>query len=150
MISFFVIQRKFRQTKSAKSLHGGAFDRGNMILIGAANGIGLLLPVILDILGIATFHIDVLEGLFGLALMLGGLGLRISAARTLGKYYTTTLMMTEDQKVVSMGLYSHIRHPGYLGEIFLWSGFGILSSNLIAVVVLTGDVYRCSSVQNFF
>ena len=45
-------------------------------------------------------------------------------------------MMTEDQKVVSMGLYSHIRHPGYLGEIFLWSGFGILSSILIAAVVL--------------
>jgi protein-S-isoprenylcysteine O-methyltransferase Ste14 len=136
MISFFVIQRLLRQTKGAKSLRGGTFDRGNMILIGSATGVGLWLPVIPDLLGIFTFRIDILEGLLGLALMLGGLGLRIFAARTLGKYYTTTLMMAEGQKVVSTGLYSHIRHPGYLGEIFLWSGFGILSSNLIAAVVL--------------
>jgi len=136
MIAFFFVQRMLRQTESAKSFRGGVFDKGNMLLIGSATGVGLCLPVIFNILGITTIRIDLLEGSIALAVMACGFGLRIWAALTLGKYYTTTLMITENQKVLTSGPYTWIRHPGYLGEILLWSGFGVLSSNQILVFVL--------------
>ena len=107
-----------------------------MLLVGSATGIGLWLPVIVDALGVAVVPIDLAASLTGLAVMVLGVGLRLWAAVTLGKYYTTTLMMTEGQKVVTTGPYAWVRHPGYLGEVLLWTGFGLVSSNLIALVCL--------------
>ncbi len=152
MVTFFIIQRLLRKSSSAKSLRGGRYDRGNMALIGSATGIGLWLPIIFDALGIETFRINFLAGFVALAVMVCGVGLRIWAARTLGKFYTTTLMISEDQKIVSIGPYSKVRHPGYLAEILIWSGFGILSSNFILVFVLPAMFvgvlsYRISSEE---
>ena len=65
--------------------------------------------------------------------MMIGIGFRVWAATTLGRDYTRTLLTTAGQEVVKLGPYSRIRHPGYLGDILLWSGFGVLSSNLIIV-----------------
>ena len=104
-----------------------------MLLIGSAFGVGLWLPLVLVILGVALRPIDLVEGLVALAVMVFGLGLRIWAAVTLGRYYTRTLMITEDHKVVSTGPYARVRHPAYLGVLLLWAGFGVLSSNLITV-----------------
>lgn len=133
-------------------MRGGPQDRSNMLVIGAATGVGLWLPIIFDLLGPGVFPITLLEGVIALIIMLCALALRIWAAITLGKYYTTTLMITEGQKVVSSGPYSRIRHPGYLAEILMWSAFGILSSNLIVAVILpimfvTVYLYRISSEE---
>jgi protein-S-isoprenylcysteine O-methyltransferase Ste14 len=152
MVSFFIVQRRLRRTRSAKSFHGGAFDRGNTLLIGSATGLGLLLPMIADALGIATFPITLVEGLVALAVMSLGFGLRVWAAVSLGNYYTTTLMITEDHRVVSSGPYARIRHPGYLAEMLMWSGFGVLSSNLllifvIPVMIVSVYLYRISSEE---
>ncbi len=133
MVAFLIIQRLLRRTESAKSFHRGAFDKGSMLLIGSAFGVGLWLPLVLDILGVALHPIDLAEGLVALVVMVFGLGLRIWAAVTLGRYYTRTLMITEDHKVVSTGPYARVRHPAYLGVLLLWAGFGVLSSNLITV-----------------
>ena len=136
IVAFFVIQRLLRRTAAARSLKGGTYDRGNMILIGSATGIGLWVPIIVDVLGAGVAPVGLAFGFAALALMFAGVGLRVWAAVTLGSYYTTTLTMTEGQKVVTVGPYRRVRHPGYLGEILIWTGLGILSSNLIAVVWL--------------
>jgi protein-S-isoprenylcysteine O-methyltransferase Ste14 len=134
--SFLVIERMLRRTSSAKALQRGNYDKGSTMLIGAAFGLGLILPLVLDILGIGIFFsINLIEGALALTVMLIGMGLRVWAARTLGKYYTRTLLTTEEQKVISVGPYARIRHPGYLGDILLWSGFGVLSSNLVIAIL---------------
>jgi len=107
-----------------------------MLLIGSAIGIGLLLPLILDFLGVGVLPIDLVDGLAAIVVILLGVGLRVWAALTLGEYYSTTLMTTKGQKVVTTGPYSRVRHPGYLGEILIWTGLGVVSSNLIAMAIL--------------
>jgi len=136
MVSFFIVQRLLRRTEGARSLRGGAFDRGNMLLVGSATGVGLLLPIVAYVLGIVTFAIGLVEGLVALAVMASGFVLRVWAAVSLGKYYTTTLMITDGQRVVASGPYARIRHPGYLAEMLMWAGFGVLSSNLILAFLL--------------
>ena len=135
IIIFIIVERALRKNARSKTLQRGNFDRGSTLLIGASFGIGLLLPLILDGLGVALFSINVLGYFLAIAVMLTGLGLRVWAAKSLGSYYTRTLLTTEGQKVVTVGPYSRIRHPGYLGDILLWCGFGVLSSNLIVVVL---------------
>jgi protein-S-isoprenylcysteine O-methyltransferase Ste14 len=130
MVAFLIIQRLLRRTESSKTFRRGMSDRGSTLLIGFALGIGLWLPLVVNVLGVEPFPLDLAEGLAAIAVMLFGLGLRIWAATTLGGFYTRTLMVTEDHRLVDSGPYSRVRHPAYLGVILLWSGFGVLSSNV--------------------
>jgi protein-S-isoprenylcysteine O-methyltransferase Ste14 len=130
---FVMIERSLRKTANSKTLQRGNNDRGSTLLIGSAFGAGLLLPLVINIVGVGLFPIDPVEGLLALAVMMIGIGLRVWAAKTLGRYYTRTLLTTTEQRVVKVGPYTRIRHPGYLGDILLWSAFGVLSSNLIIV-----------------
>ena len=136
ILFFFVVQRLLRRGEGARSFRGGPYDRGNMILVGSATGIGLWLPLIMVLLGVAAYPINLPEGAVALAVMVLGVGIRVWAAMTLGKYYTTTLMMSEGQKVVTAGPYAFVRHPGYLGEIMIWTGFAVVSSNLVLFILL--------------
>ena len=70
-----------------------------------------------------------------MAVMVAGLAIRVWAADTLGRFYTRTLLVEPEHKVVTTGPYGKVRHPGYLGSILLWSGFGAIASN-VAVTVL--------------
>ena len=120
-----------------------------MLIIGVTLGVGLWLPLIVDVLGFTLFPIDVVEGLVALSVMLIGLGLRIWAAVTLGGYYTRTLMTTKGHNVITTGPYAWVRHPAYLGVILLWSGFGALSSSLVIVflfpvIFVIAYLYRIS------
>jgi len=135
MLAFLIMQELLRHTPEAKTFRRGAFEKGSMLLIGVTLGIGLWLPFIVDAAGLALFPINIIEGLVALAVMLFGLGLRAWAAVTLGGYYTRTLMTTKDHKVVSTGPYAWVRHPAYLGVILLWSGFGVLSGNLLVALL---------------
>ena len=149
MAAFLIVQESLRRTPEAKTFQRGTFERGSMLLIGVTLGVGLWLPVVLAVLGFALFPISIGEGLVALAVTLFGLGLRIWASVTLGGYYTRTLMTTKDHKLVTTGPYAWVRHPAYLGVILLWSGFGVLSGNLVVafsfpVVFVVVYLYRIS------
>jgi protein-S-isoprenylcysteine O-methyltransferase Ste14 len=124
-----------RKTSESKTLRRGSFDRGSTLLIGAGFGFGLLLPLVVDYFGVAVFSLVLLEGLLAIGTMVLGLMLRIWAAATLGHYYSRTLQIAQNQKLVTSGPYARIRHPGYLGGLLLWSGFGVVSSNLVVMLV---------------
>lgn len=131
------IERALRRTSNAKNFARGDFDKGSTVLVGSGFGIVLLLPIILDmVLGQGLLSLGIIEGSLALALMIFGLMMRVWAAKALGVYYTRTLLTVESQKVVDFGPYSKIRHPGYLGDLMQFSGFAVLTSNLILVVVL--------------
>jgi protein-S-isoprenylcysteine O-methyltransferase len=53
--------------------------------------------------------------------------------RVLGRFYTRTLVTTDDQRVVRDGPYRIVRHPGYLGSLLVWLGAAFCSTNLIAI-----------------
>ena len=63
MAAFLIIQELLRRTAEAKTFQRGAAEKGSMLLIGVTLGVGLWLPLIVDVLGFALFPIDVLEGL---------------------------------------------------------------------------------------
>ena len=69
--------------------------------------------------------------------MIIGLITRITATHTLKQYYTRTLKIQPDQKVIDFGLYKYLRHPGYLGLIMIWTGASIASNNWLIFVFVT-------------
>jgi len=136
---FFVMERRIRQGKEAMSLEAGQFDRDSTKFIGCAFAITLamlLVAPILDYLQIATLS-GAATASFGLVMMVCGLMLRYWASRTLGAYYTRTLLVKTDHHLVDSGPYRLVRNPGYLGNLLIFIGAGLAASNGLAVVVIT-------------
>ena len=73
----------------------------------------------------------------GLVLLLAGIILRGWAFKTLGRYFTFTVMVSADQPVISAGPYRLLRHPSYTGLLLGCAGIGLASANWVALAGLT-------------
>ena len=134
-LCFFGIEPLFRKGKVAKSLERTASDKGSSNLIVALFWIVIILPPLLNFLQVGQIESSAFRWL-GLLIMVLGLGLRFWSMRVLGEYYTRTLRVTDTQAIVSQGPYRVIRHPGYLGTIFVWIGFALAVGNWIATLIV--------------
>ncbi len=83
----------------------------------------------------------------GLAVMWCGIGLRFWSFRTLGRYFTFTVMTSTDQPVITTGPYRFVRHPGCSGIVLVLTGIGATYGNCLslaapALVPLVGFIHR--------
>ena len=76
----------------------------------------------------------------GMALLVGGATLRWSSFWALGHYFTFTVDVSRDQRVVTAGPYRVLRHPGYAGGLLAMIGIGVVYANWIGLV---GFVIPC-------
>ena len=135
---FLVLERLARQGREAKSLESGPFDRGSTRLLGGAflaAMVALLLAPVLNACQIGVMGYAVV-GWVGVGLMVGGMALRFWAARALGRFYTRTLRLANDQPVIDRGPYKVLRHPGYSGVLLMWAGAGFATVNWVAATVV--------------
>jgi len=61
----------------------------------------------------------------GLALIIGGLALRIWSIRKLGRFFTATVQIVEGHRLVKEGPFALVRHPSYLGAYLAIVGSAI-------------------------
>ena len=150
LIGFFLaLQRVLRRGEQARSLRPNQDDKGTTRLLGMAFGFSLLALILAPSLN--SFEVARLEfgfpvGWVGIALMLGGVSLRCWANAVLGRFYTSTLRLANDQPIVKEGPYRLVRHPGYGGVLLLWVGAGMASQNwLVAGIILApmSIAYAC-------
>jgi protein-S-isoprenylcysteine O-methyltransferase Ste14 len=65
----------------------------------------------------------------GLVILLAGLVLRGWSFKTLGQYFTHTVMVSSDQPVIAAGPYRVVRHPSYTGVLLAGLGIGLAAAN---------------------
>jgi protein-S-isoprenylcysteine O-methyltransferase Ste14 len=135
---FMAIERRLRQDEAARTFQELPEDRGTTRLIGASYAFALSVGCLAPLL--SHFRVGRLRGEklspIGLALMVLGLTLRVWAAQTLGRFYTRTLRVADDQTVVRRGPYRVVRHPGYAADLLLWLGFGLASRNAVVAMCI--------------
>jgi protein-S-isoprenylcysteine O-methyltransferase Ste14 len=76
----------------------------------------------------------------GLVILLAGLVLRGWSFKTLGQYFTHTVMVSADQPVITAGPYRVLRHPSYAAVLLGCIGLGLASANwagLAGMLLLT-------------
>jgi protein-S-isoprenylcysteine O-methyltransferase Ste14 len=76
----------------------------------------------------------------GMAILLPALVLRGWTFKTLGQYFTHTVMVSSDQQVITAGPYRVLRHPSYTAILLACIGIGLASANwadLAALLLLT-------------
>ncbi len=92
--------------------------------------------------------------ILGLLLIIIGLIIRISSILTLKQQFTYTVKKIDNHKLIEKGLYKNIRHPGYLGQLFIFLGVSIAMSNWFSVLcmivpVFFGFLYRIKVEEKF-
>jgi protein-S-isoprenylcysteine O-methyltransferase Ste14 len=144
MLEFFL-----RKGETSKTIDESPTDNKSTYFIGFTIFSVLILSVVLNFLNAGTFKNETLS-IIGLGLMCTGLFVRIWSMQTLKKYYTRTLVITEEQEIIKKGPYKIIRHPGYLGTMLVWCAAGLAMQNYIItgmaiVMMLIAYTYR---IQN--
>jgi protein-S-isoprenylcysteine O-methyltransferase Ste14 len=72
----------------------------------------------------------------GMVILLAGLALRGWSFKTLGVYFTHTVMVSSDQPVVTTGPYRLLRHPSYTGILMACAGVGLAAANWAGLAVM--------------
>ena len=136
---YFVMERLQRKSKQALSLQAGLSDRGSSRLLYVfmtVNIASLLLAPVLNINGLGFLRNSSPTNWIGIFMMIGGLTVRYLAARTLGEFYTRTLLVTPEQQIIQQGFYRVVRHPGYLGMLIASVGAGLSTANWIIILTM--------------
>jgi len=152
---FLVLQRVMRRGELARSLRPPPADRGSTRLLGGAFGLGLLALAAAPALnadGVAEMGPAAVVGWIGIAVMVGGLALRLWSQAVLGRYYTSTLRHAEDQPILASGPYRLLRHPGYAGLLLAWVGAGLATANwavasAILLLMVVAYSYRITAEE---
>lgn len=74
----------------------------------------------------------------GLGVYVAGVGFRLWAIRTLGRFYSHRVRQQEEHQVVSTGPYTLLRHPAYTGMLSAHVGFLLVFFNPWAALLLFG------------
>ena len=83
----------------------------------------------------------------GAALVVAGTLFRNWAVRTLGRYFTRTVQVSDDQPVVENGPYRWLRHPSYTGGAVAAAGVGVALGSVVTVVAIVIPVAIAYAVR---
>jgi len=128
-------------------------DRGSLVLLWVAILIGLFAGNLLfPVHGPWIPPSPTLITAVGLAILLAGLALRLTAILTLRRFFTTRVTIRRDQPIVQHGVYRRIRHPSYTGLMMAFLGLGLalaaygswLSFFALLLPILAALLYRIS------
>lgn len=82
----------------------------------------------------------------GLALVVGGMALRIWAVLTLGRYFRRVVVIQDGHTLVDSGPYACVRHPSYSGALVTMTGLGLIAANFLSLAVcIAGPLLAYSS-----
>jgi protein-S-isoprenylcysteine O-methyltransferase Ste14 len=71
----------------------------------------------------------------GLLMIITGISFRAWAVKTLGKYFTATVQIKEDHRLVRTGPYHIVRHPSYTGAFLAIIAGGVILESLAGFII---------------
>lgn len=122
--------------------------------------LGVFKKVKLILLCVGSFE-SAWFGLFKMELLIGGFSifiigsiLRCLAVHTLGRYWNYNVILYKNHKIVRKGIYRFIRHPGYIGNVYLVGIFislgSIITTILSILFILLFYLYRTKIENKIF
>jgi protein-S-isoprenylcysteine O-methyltransferase Ste14 len=84
------------------------------------------------VLPITNIFLRALMALMGLAVVVLGCWVNIAGRLQLGRNWANQVTIYEDQKLVTSGVYQHVRHPLYASLIWMFYGASLVYANWAA------------------
>ncbi len=124
----------FRQRQKIKIVSKG--DKGSLWVLYICITIGYLLSFSIATTRIGRIYHWNLLFFSGILIIIVGFMIRIISIRTLKQYFTYSVTKAENHEIIEKGFYKFIRHPGYLGQLLIFTGISISLSNWISVILM--------------
>jgi len=154
LYGFFEILLSVRQSLKRKNSIVNKGDKGSIWFLFILIAIGYFLSFRIGFTKIGRiYHWDFFFAA-GVLLIITGLIIRLYAINTLKQHFTYTVTKIENHELIETGLYKMIRHPGYLGQLFIFIGTAVSFSNWLSVLSMTiavsiGYLYRIRIEEKF-
>lgn len=81
--------------------------------------------------------------ILGFCMIVIGIIIRVWSIRTLGKYFTATVLLQQKQTLITSGPYRIVRHPSYLGAFLSIVGCAVFLNAYISILVAAA--FMCTS-----
>ncbi len=78
-----------------------------------------------------------LLSILGLLFIIFALPIVLTAAVTLHKFYSSTLIIRKDHKLIQHGIYKYVRHPIYFGTTLVFLGLPLSVGSLFGFATMT-------------
>jgi protein-S-isoprenylcysteine O-methyltransferase Ste14 len=152
LYGFFEIFMSLRQRPKRHIVKSG--DRLSIWIIFIAISAGYWLSFIIGATKIGRIYHWNTFFVIGSILIIIGLIIRITAILTLKQQFTYTVTKIENHELIEKGLYKSLRHPGYLGQLIIFTGISTSLSNWLSILfmiipVLLGYIYRINVEEKF-
>jgi protein-S-isoprenylcysteine O-methyltransferase len=125
-------------SRDRRKAEGEVVDRGSLLTIGLAVVGSMIVSfwaaAVLQQATISTAQSLVFSA--GIGLMWSGLGLRLWAISTLGRFFRTTVVVQDQHRLISSGPYRLLRHPAYSGSILTMIGLGLALDNWVSLAAM--------------
>ena len=113
------------------------WDKHSAQLWDVANAVELV-GMVLGFTNIGRIHTgSYFIALLGLAFLCLGITIRWTAIFALGKFFTGTVLIKDDHRLIQNGLYKYVRHPAYAGALIAHLGLGLSFSNWLSIGLST-------------
>jgi protein-S-isoprenylcysteine O-methyltransferase Ste14 len=109
-------------------------DRGSRALITVSILVSILIAFYFGYGGVGALPDSIFY--IGIFLMYLGVLVRQYAIAILGRFFSLSVQISEDHKVVDKGPYRLVRHPSYTGIMITFIGLGLAVQSLGALLVL--------------
>jgi protein-S-isoprenylcysteine O-methyltransferase len=129
-IEIWLIVRERGDAKAASQ------DRGtrSLLIVSWIIAVVVGIFVVPSLLPQFTMHTKAVA--IGVALVWTGMALRLWAIQTLGNFFTTHVIVRQEQRLVTAGPYQWLRNPAYTGTLTTFLGFGVAIGNWISLATL--------------
>jgi protein-S-isoprenylcysteine O-methyltransferase len=118
--------------KERKRARGGSLSVFLALVIGIS--LALNLPALVPALNIQTYSLAFF--VLGILLIWAGLLFRFWSIQTLGRLFSTSLIIQDRHQLITTGPYRYLRNPSYSGAMVTFIGFGLAVGNWLSVIVL--------------
>ncbi len=121
-----------------RNRHGASpRDRGSRTLLWCVIGAGIAAGTALQSVTAARIRLPEVWVLdVSLLLLVAGFAVRWTAIFTLGRFFSTSVAIHQDHRLVRTGLYCLVRHPSYSGLLLLFLGMGLSFGNWLSLAVI--------------
>jgi protein-S-isoprenylcysteine O-methyltransferase Ste14 len=83
-----------------------------------------------------TIPYPVVAVALGTMMLIAGAVLRRHCFNALGRFFTGTVIVSRDQRIVQHGVYRFVRHPSYTAAFLMFTGLGLALGSWISVAIL--------------
>jgi len=133
---FFELFMGFRQRFNRKKSVEKMGDKGSIWILFILIGIGFWLSFMFGASKVGRIYHWNTFFTIGAIFAIFGLIIRIAAIQSLKQHFTYSVKKMENHELIETGLYKNIRHPGYLGQLFIFLGIATSMSNWLSVIVM--------------